>query len=175
MTASVRQLDPADNTAGFCCGRAQLDNYFAKEALRDHQRLNCCYVLVDPAVFDGVIGFYTLSAHSLTPIALVNSGIPDLPSFKVPVVRIGMFAVHEPFQGRGFGRLLMRDALGRSLKISREVGAIGVYLDALDQPARSFYERLAFTSLSTVPKFPTPMLIAMATIEASLPPGYQLP
>jgi ribosomal protein S18 acetylase RimI-like enzyme len=63
----------------------------------------------------------------------------------VPAILIGRLAVDRRYRGQGLGRLLLVDALLRSLAISRQVGAMAVVVDAKDDAARSFYEQYGFT------------------------------
>ena len=39
---------------------------------------------------------------------------------------------------------MLQDALARSVRISRELASLGVVVDAIDDAARTFYERWGF-------------------------------
>jgi predicted N-acetyltransferase YhbS len=53
-------------------------------------------------------------------------------------------AVDQSVHGRGLGGALLRDALSRSVEISRTIGVHAVVVDALDGEAKAFYERFGF-------------------------------
>ncbi|RKZ57387.1 MAG: hypothetical protein DRR08_19090 [Candidatus Parabeggiatoa sp. nov. 2] len=44
-----------------------------------------------------------------------------LPKYPVPIVRIGRLAVDNSMQGKGVGASLLKDALYRCVKLSKEV------------------------------------------------------
>jgi GNAT superfamily N-acetyltransferase len=57
-------------------------------------------------------------------------------------------AIDNRHKGRGLGRLLLIDALQRSLQVSKIVGARAVLVDPLDREAHTFYERFGFEMLN---------------------------
>ena len=69
------------------------------------------------------------------------------PNFPLPVARLARLAVALPHQRQGLGELLLADALQRCLRLSAEIGMIGVFADAKDERARGWYERYEFERL----------------------------
>lgn len=68
----------------------------------------------------------------------------------IPAVYIALFATKERFQGRGVGRAMMGDALRRVKKTSElSMGIFAVVLDAIDQNAFDFYQKIGFSSLDS--------------------------
>lgn len=85
-----------------------------------------------------------------------------LPRYEAqPVILLGRLARDLRFRGQGIGELLLRDALERSLETHRQVGAIAVVVDAIDDRAASFYEAFGFIRL---PGGANQHFIAMETI-----------
>ena len=141
-------LDSHVALGDFCCGVDALDRYLHRQAMQDRRRsVSAPYVLVDSAS-DTLMGFYTLSAASIPRLCLPEPLARKLPKYEsLPVLLLGRLAVDLRYRGRGIGRLLLLDALGRCLDISREVGLIGVLVEAKDDEAMAFYEHYGFLSL----------------------------
>jgi predicted N-acetyltransferase YhbS len=73
------------------------------------------------------------------------------PNFPLPVARLARLAVAIRHQRQGLGGLLLADALQRCLRLSVEIGMIGVIVDAKDEQARGWYERFEFERLPDSP------------------------
>lgn len=133
--------------AYFSCGEEALDAYLKIRARRemDH-RIAVVYVLNE--VEEGrIAGYYTLSALSVELPEDVKRGLAKYPQY--PATLIGRMAVDESYGGQGLGGRLLLDALGRALAGSRAVASYAVITDAKNEPARAFYSRYGFSSLST--------------------------
>ena len=102
------------------------------------------FVLLDPAT-DRIAGYYTLSAFAVAPTELAPDIAKKLPRYPlVPTTLLGRLAVATAFQGRGYGSLLLLDALRRTLRLASEAATIGVVVEARDDRALAFYERYDF-------------------------------
>jgi GNAT superfamily N-acetyltransferase len=55
---------------------------------------------------------------------------------------LGRLAADKRFQGQGYGRFLLADALLRAVR--SEIASFAVIVDAKDETARRFYERESF-------------------------------
>ena len=85
-----------------------------------------------------------------------------IPKYKdLPVTLLGRLAIDEKFQGQKLGRLLLIDALKRSLDTSKSVASLAVIVDPLDQEASDFYFKYGFILLPDSGR----MFLPMATIE----------
>ena len=106
------------------------------------------FVLLLP---EGAIGGYdTLSASALKLAELPESTIRRLPRYPlIPATLLGRLAVDRRFQGRGYGRFLLADALWRIAR--SEIASFAVVVDAKDDAARRFYERESFLPLLDQP------------------------
>jgi GNAT superfamily N-acetyltransferase len=71
-------------------------------------------------------------------------------------------AVDESFQGRGFGGVLLIDALRRAFENRRTVASIAVVVDAKGDQARDFYLHYSFHPF---PGHSHRLFIMMETIE----------
>lgn len=81
---------------------------------------------------------------------------------------IGRLAVDQHYRGQGFGELLLVDALSRCFKLSLEIGAMAVVVDAKDEGAARFYERYGFRRFEDLP---LKLYMPMAEIEQLMRSG----
>ncbi len=103
------------------------------------------------ALPDGTIaGYYTLSSTSVQLAELPEQPLRKLPKYpRVPATLMGRLAVDRRLQGKGYGRLLLADALYRSAR--SEIASFALIVDAKDDSARRFYERESFLPFSEQP------------------------
>lgn len=94
---------------------------------------------------DGAIGgYYTLSATGVNLTELPADATRKLPRYPlVPATLLGRLAVDQNYQGRGYGRFLLADALFRAVR--SEIASFAVVVDAKDDAARKFFNARAFS------------------------------
>jgi GNAT superfamily N-acetyltransferase len=141
-TFRVEPLGPRHDRNSFDSGVEPLDLYFRAQAGQDARKnIAAPFVLVLP---DGVIGgYYTVSSTGVKPAELPGDITRRLPRYPlIPVTLLGRLAVDKRFQGRGYGRFLLADALLRAVR--SEIASFAVIVDAKDDAARRFYERESF-------------------------------
>jgi GNAT superfamily N-acetyltransferase len=160
----IEPLSKEHDRESFTCGVEALDYYFKNLASQDIKRhVAAAFVLMVGE--RGVAGYYTLSSTAILLDDLPAVIAKKLPRHKhVPATLLGRLAVSNKHRGLQLGELLLVDALKRSLRLSREVGAMAVVVDAKDDTARSFYERYAFISF---PQTPYRLFLPMDTIKKS--------
>jgi ribosomal protein S18 acetylase RimI-like enzyme len=143
---SNRRIEPfrseLDRSA-FSCQSPPLDRYLREVVGQDTRRgFATCFVALEA---NRVAGYYTISMGGV-PIDLVPQALrrkmPRYPT--VPAVRLGRLAVDHRYRGRGLGRCLLVDAMGRAL--ASEIAWAVFVVDAVDDAARSFYEPYGFVS-----------------------------
>jgi len=162
MADKIVALSKELNRASFKCGNSILDRYFHQQVSRDLKAKLCtCFVLCE----DGqhlVKGYHTLSNASI-PRELIPADISKkLPRYpQLPVTLLGRLAVDENFKGKGYGELLLLDALKKSREASKvAIGSMAVIVDPIDQAAEVFYRKYGFIHLPDSKK----MFMAMKTI-----------
>lgn len=156
----VEVLGPHHDRGSFASGVEPLDRYFRTQAGQDARRnLAAPFVLV---LAGGVIGgYYTLSATTVRLAELPGGTVRRLPHYPlIPATLLGRLAVDRRFQGKGYGRFLLADALYRTVR--SEIASFAVIVDAKDERARSFYEREGF---SVFPDQPLKLFRPMAEIR----------
>lgn len=162
---SIQFLGPQHDAArqAFQCDVEELDRYLHVQAGQDARRkIAAPFVLVAEA--DGAIcGYYTLSATHIKLAELPRELAKKLPRYAVmPATLVGRLAVDHRFRKRGFGEYLLMDALARSLRNTREVGAMAVIVDAKDENAARLYTQYGFLPL---PASPRRLFLPMKTVE----------
>lgn len=138
--------------SNFCCGQESLDNYIRNQASQDlKKRVSTVFVLVD-APENNVWAYYTLSSYTIDIKALDEAFAKQMPRYPLlPATLLGRLAVEQSQQGKGFGELLLLDALKKSLDASKQVGSVAVIVDALDDKSVSFYEKYGFQQFKHEP------------------------
>lgn len=129
----------------FDCGEASLNEYLATRLNQQMKRgVTVGYVLATAA--GRIAGYVTLSNGEL-PIGVIpeDQGFPvKLP---LPTTLIGRLAVDKAFRGQGLGGDLLVHALRVAVNASKQVASAVIEVDALNEPARRFYEHYGFTRL----------------------------
>jgi GNAT superfamily N-acetyltransferase len=141
----VESLGPHHDRTAFVSGVEPLDRYFRSQAGQDARKnMAAPFVLVLP---DGAIGgYYTLSATGVKLAEFPAEITRKLPRYPlIPATLLGRLAVDQNYQGRGYGRFLLADALFRAVR--SEIASFAVIVDAKDETARQFYERESFLPL----------------------------
>jgi GNAT superfamily N-acetyltransferase len=142
----IEPLGDSHNRAAFSSGVETLDGYLLRQATQDIRRYLAAVYVLRP-VNDGslVAGYYTLSATAVDPTDLPPMLVKRLrlpPYRTLPAALIGRLAVDHRYQGQGLGKVLLLDALYRSLH--NEMAVMAVIVDAKDDRALQFYERYDF-------------------------------
>lgn len=143
----IELLEKKHNKEDFNCGNDLLSNYLKNQASQDIKRkLSVCFVLSEA---HAVQGYYTLSNYS---ISLTNFPLDiqaKLPKsyHSIPTTLLGRLAIDLKYQGKGFGKILLVDALQRSYEASKAMGSFAVVVDPVDSTAEAFYKKYDFIKL----------------------------
>lgn len=108
--------------------------------------------MCDSADSKKVIGYYSIASASLaTADALdrIRAGSGRAP---IPSVILARLAVDSKWQGQGLGAALVFDAVKRIARLQNELGIRAIVVQAIDEDAKSFYEKLGFKSAKFNPR-----------------------
>ncbi|MDE2422424.1 MAG: GNAT family N-acetyltransferase [Gammaproteobacteria bacterium] len=132
----------------FDCGELTLNEYLTNK-MRNHHDKNIAksYLYTEN---DKILGYYTL-----TPTVIELN--PDLakklklPKHSLPAMLLARLAIDKSCQGKGFGELLLAEAVIKSAAATKSVGGVGLVVDALHQNASNFYQKYGFAPSPTNP------------------------
>jgi len=145
----IELLNSSHNRPGFSCGVESLDNYFKKLAKQDvKRRISRVFVAIEADKPSVVLGFYTLSSLSIELNQLPENLKKKLPKNSLTAALIGRLAVSLKAQKCGIGKMLLVDAIKRTLAVSHEIAIYAMVVDAIDDEADDFYRGFGFSSLT---------------------------
>jgi GNAT superfamily N-acetyltransferase len=144
----IVSLSRNHDRAGFDCGVPEL-NSFLKATARQHsdKGISRTFVLSEherPAV---IFGYFTLTLCEVRTEDLPAAYAKKYPQHGLPAVRLARLAVSRKYQRKGYGGLLLAEAVYRTVLIAEQAGVIGMFVDAKEERAYKFYERYGFVSL----------------------------
>ncbi len=167
MSLSIDPFNSKDHDRSlFNCDVDSLDDYIKTRASQElRKRVSTPFVLTDSPDRQ-VLGYYCLSAYSIEASQLDNNIVKKLPRYPLlPAILLGRLAVDLIHRGKGYGDLLVSDALKRSLAASIQVASVAVVVDAISQDAVRFYRKYGFIEFQTEPM---KLYISMESIEKSI-------
>lgn len=146
----IKPLDVTHDRAGFDCGVSPLNDFLRKTARQHREKgLSNTFVLLEEDAPQDILGFFTLSFLEVDATAIPAEFSRKLPkSSPLPAAKLARLAVDRRCQGKGYGAILLADAIKRIVRTAGESGGIvGLFVDAKDEQARNFYLRFGFISL----------------------------
>ena len=159
----IAPLSRAHDRTGFDCGVPEL-NSFLKATARQHGEKGISRTLVLTEDNNKILGFFTLTLCEVTADGLPQAYASKYPSHGLPAVRLGRLAVSRKHQGKGYGELLLVEAIHRTLLIADHAGLVGLFVDAKDDRAQSFYKHFGFIP---IPATPLRLFLPVATLKAA--------
>jgi len=145
----IAPLNATHDRAGFHCNVEALDHYLHKQAGQDIRRsISRVFIASLPDRPKAVVGYYSLSTLSIELSQLPEKLARKLPKHPIPAALIGRLAVSKNASGYGVGKMLLVDAIKRTLSVSDQIAIYAMVVDAINDNARDFYEQFGFTHLS---------------------------
>jgi GNAT superfamily N-acetyltransferase len=151
MKANCEPLDSKHIRNNFDCGEEILNTYLIRYARQDMGRHLAKTFVATNEVEETILGYYTLCSGALSLNDIPKNLAESLPKYQIPVARLARLAVSQHYQGQGWGRLLLIDALDRTVAASQHIGIHAILIDAKHEEARKFYEHFGFHSLISNP------------------------
>jgi predicted GNAT family N-acyltransferase len=152
----VLKIEPFDSRqhdrSNFFYGKDSLDTYIRKQASQDlKKRVSTVFVLVDEPQ-SSVLAYYTLSTYTIDISSLDEAFAKKLPRYPLlPATLLGRLAIDDSQKGKGFGELMLIDALRKALDASMQVASLAVIAEALDENAVNFYKKYGFQKFKEDP------------------------
>jgi predicted GNAT family N-acyltransferase len=146
LAFAVEELDPKrHDRAGFDCGVEILNRYLKNLATQHRTKgIATTFVLIDPDEPARILGYYTLSAATLSFEKLTEGDRKGLPAYPIPAVRIGRLASGASVRGRGLAEMLLQNAIKRILMARSTLGVFAVVVETKDASAEAFYRKYGF-------------------------------
>ena len=156
------KLTAAHDLSQFQCGEPELDEWLLRRALQNEESgASRTYVVCDGR---RVVGYHALAAgaaaHANAP-GRVRRNMPN----PVPMMVIGRLAIDLQFQGQGIGSALLRDAILRTVQAAEIAGIRAIFVHAISENAKKFYERCGFI---VSPADPMTLMITVAEAANAL-------
>jgi GNAT superfamily N-acetyltransferase len=162
----IERLDKTHQREAFHCGKAPLDQFLKTQASQyEKKRISRTLVAVMPGEKE-VRGFITIATGSITLDALPASGRKGLPKHPIPTVHLGRLAVDQAAQGQRLGETLLLYALRMTLEVAENLGIFAIDVWAIDEDARSFYQKYGFLPLDDNPFH---LYLPLATLAKAKP------
>jgi GNAT superfamily N-acetyltransferase len=139
-------LTQAHDSSAFDSGEPVLDNWLRHRAWDNMQIGASRSYVVCPKGSLRIVGYFALSMGQILAQETTGSMRRNMPK-QIPAVILGRLAVGRAWQGKGWGRALLADAVRRSLAASKEVSARLVIVHAISPAAEAFYRYYGFTRL----------------------------
>jgi ribosomal protein S18 acetylase RimI-like enzyme len=147
----IELLNKFHHREQFDCGTEDLNQFLITTARQHLQKgLSRTFVLIDRDFPQHIIGFFTLTLCEVRSEKLPPSIAKKYPS-QVPGVKLARLAVDRQWQRQGLGEILMVEAMQRALLVADTAGGIGLFVDAKDEAAQSYYARYGFITLEDNP------------------------
>lgn len=139
-------LTEEHNIESFDSGEDVLDHWLKTRALSNvKNKATRVYVTCSVETID-VVGYYGLSTGQLRhkdAIGRMRRNMPD----PIPVILLGRLAIDTSWQGKGIGADLLAHAMEKAIQASEIAGARLLVVHALNESAKTFYERFGFSLL----------------------------
>ncbi|MEN8180090.1 MAG: GNAT family N-acetyltransferase [Pseudomonadota bacterium] len=135
-------LSAAHATEKFECGESVLNEWLKRRALKNED----CGASRTFVVCKGnqVIGYYALATGSVTHGDAPGKFRRNMPE-PIPVMVLGRLAVDRQHPSSGIDRGLLKDAVLRSLVVSRHAGIKALLVHAISDEACNYYLGCGFT------------------------------
>jgi GNAT superfamily N-acetyltransferase len=136
-------LTAAHDLAAFACGAPTLDDWLRQRAVANQlSGVSRSYVLIGNG---RVAGYYTLAAGAIAITEApgrVRRNSPD----PIPMAVLGRLAIDQAWQGRGFGHLLLRDAVLRTRQAAKPSRSVGFWCMLYRRRPSAFTRAAGFAS-----------------------------
>lgn len=157
-------LSASHRVDGFSCGEAALDDWLKRRALANHlSGASRTFVVADPE--QRVLGYYALAAGAVSHQLSTNPVRRNMPD-PVPVMVLARLAVDSQAQGIQLGTSLLQDAVNRAVAVSENAGVRALFVHAINDRAKRFYEHYGF---QVSPALPMTLMLRLNPVIPSIP------
>ncbi|MCD4688091.1 MAG: GNAT family N-acetyltransferase [Desulfuromonadaceae bacterium] len=158
----IEDLEKKHDRRYFDCGEAALNTFLQTLARQQQDKgISKTFVLVDSAQPQTILGFFSLTACEVVSEDLPPSLARKYPA-RAPGAKLARLAIDRHQQRKGYGQLLMIEAMKKTLLVAENIGIIGFFVDAKSHEARVYYQQFGFISFR---EQPLEMFLPLATLR----------
>ena len=162
-TLIIEKLNQAHGLSEFDCSNATLDTWLKRYAWTNLRAETAKTYVAHRG--GRVLGYHALVAGSVQKHEAPERIAQGIANHPVGVILLARLAVDKSEHGKGLGKALLRDALGRIAQAADVVGVRSVLVHAIDEAARKFYLHHGF---QPSPVDPMQLMMLMKDLRASL-------
>jgi predicted GNAT family N-acyltransferase len=131
----------------FDCGVYDLSRFLHAYAIQNEKKNRSrTFVMLKPDDRT-ILGYFTLASFQVDFEDCPEELKRKLPKYPLPVALIGRLAVDSKYKSRGYGKVLLVEALRRSWLASQTFPIHAVVTHAKDSSVRNFYLKFGFKEL----------------------------
>ena len=162
MSLKIEVLSGSHDRATFDCGDIAL-NIFLQKVARQHitKGISKTFVLIDTNQPTEIIAYMSMVACEIFTENIPHAWKKKYPK-RIPAARLARLAVSTHHQRKGFGELLLIDAMKKTLNASESMGIAGLFVDAKHEQAKAYYAQFGFISL---PEQLENLFLPLSTLE----------
>ena len=144
LTIEILTDDADYDLQRFDCGEEALNLFLTTHLVRQHRnKILRAYILRTNTPERQILGYYTLSGSCFERAALPSKSKQK----NIPSVTLGRLAIDRSIQGQGWGATLVAHAMKVVWSASLAVGIHGLFVEALNEKAHTFYQSHVFIQL----------------------------
>jgi len=137
----IEQISKRHDRKGFDCGNEDLTLFLRKMARQHAERdISRTFVLIDDQTMHRILGYFTLTICEVIPTQIPAQRLKNYPD-PLPATKMARLAIASDNQRTGLGKLLVLDAMRRTLAIREHTGIIGLFVDAKNTEAADYYKQ----------------------------------
>jgi GNAT superfamily N-acetyltransferase len=163
--SAIEKLNKDHDVSSFDCGKLSLNDWLRRFALTNQQSDSARTYVLHRA--GKVVAYYSLSAGAVRKEESPARVAKGLAKHPIGVILLARLAVDRSERGSGLGKVMLVDALSRSLTAADAIGARAILVHAIDEEAAAFYRRFGF---EPSPLDPKQLMLLMKDLRASLGP-----
>jgi GNAT superfamily N-acetyltransferase len=161
----IEDLGKDHDRKHFDCGEPALNSFLQTLARQQQDKgISKTFVLVDTAQPKTILGFFSLTACEVVAEDLPPALAKKYPA-RAPGAKLARLAIDRSRQRRGYGQILMIEAMKKALLVADNIGIIGFFVDAKGHAARVYYEQFGFLSFR---ERPLEMFLPLATLRQAI-------
>jgi GNAT superfamily N-acetyltransferase len=161
----VEELKKHHNRKHFDCGDLALNSFLQVLARQQQDKgISKTFVLCDSANPTTILAFFALAACEVVSDDLPLPLAKRYPT-RAPGAKLARLAVDRRQQRKGYGQILMVEAMRKALLVADHIGIIGFFVDAKNHASRVYYDQFGFISF---PNHPMEMFLPLTTMRQAI-------